>query len=66
MLAEVEKFRGRVGRISFMLLEKEMGTEISRIFERHGIAPNIHFTTWDDYAIMFYGGTWLGIVFYLN
>lgn len=36
----------------FMLLEKGAKAEISDIFERCGIAPKVHFTTWDDYAIM--------------
>jgi DNA-binding transcriptional LysR family regulator len=36
----------------FMLLEKGAKAEISEIFERHNITPNIYFTTWDDYAIM--------------
>lgn len=53
MLAEVEKVPVEALEESpFMLLEKGDKTEISEFFERHGIAPNIHFTTWDDYAIM--------------
>lgn len=36
----------------FMLLEKGAKAEISEIFEQHQISPIIHFTTWDDYAIM--------------
>ncbi len=36
----------------FMLLEKGAKAEISEIFEKCNLAPNIHFTTWDDYAIM--------------
>lgn len=36
----------------FMLLEKGSRTEISALFEKHKITPNIRFTTWDDYAIM--------------
>ena len=36
----------------FMLLEKGAKAEISEIFERCGLTPKIHFTTWDDYAIM--------------
>lgn len=35
----------------FMLLEKGAKTEVSEIFERCNLAPNVHFTTWDDYAI---------------
>ena len=36
----------------FMLLEKGAKAEISEVFERNGITPNVHFTTWDDYAVM--------------
>lgn len=36
----------------FILLEKGGKSEISDIFTMHHITPNIHFTTWDDYAIM--------------
>ena len=36
----------------FMLLEKGAKAEISEIFERCGISPDIRFTTWDDYAVM--------------
>ncbi len=36
----------------FMLLEKGAKAEISEIFEKHHISPQVHFTTWDDYAIM--------------
>lgn len=36
----------------FMLLEKGAKAEISEIFRKHNISPQVHFTTWDDYAIM--------------
>ena len=45
----------------FMLLEKGAKAEISEIFDRCGIAPKIHFTTWDDYAIMSMIESGLGI-----
>lgn len=45
----------------FMLLEKGARAEISEIFERHGLKPKIHFTTWDDYAIMSMVESGLGI-----
>ncbi|MCM1496644.1 MAG: LysR family transcriptional regulator [Bacteroides sp.] len=45
----------------FMLLEKGAKAEISEIFERCGISPKIHFTTWDDYAIMSMVESGLGI-----
>lgn len=45
----------------FMLLEKGAKAEISEIFERCNITPNIHFTTWDDYAVMSMVESGLGI-----
>ncbi len=45
----------------FMLLEKTAKAEISQIFEKHNISPNIHFTTLDDYAIMSMVESGLGI-----
>lgn len=45
----------------FMLLEKGAKAEISAIFEQNKIAPDVHFTTWDDYAIMSMVESGLGI-----
>ncbi|MDO5846369.1 MAG: LysR family transcriptional regulator [Methanocorpusculum sp.] len=45
----------------FMLLEKGGKAEIAEIFERHNIRPKVHFTTWDDYAIMSMVESGLGI-----
>lgn len=45
----------------FMLLEKGAKAEISEIFEQNGLTPNVHFTTWDDYAIMSMVESGLGI-----
>lgn len=45
----------------FMLLEKGAKAEVSEIFERCGLHPNIRFTTWDDYAIMSMVESGLGI-----
>lgn len=45
----------------FMLLEKGAKAEISEIFERYDISPRVHFTTWDDYAIMSMVESGLGI-----
>lgn len=36
----------------FMLLEKGAKAEVSEIFENNNLNPSVHFTTWDDYAIM--------------
>lgn len=45
----------------FLLLEKGGRGEISGIFERHHLLPKLHFTTWDDYAIMSMVESGLGI-----
>lgn len=45
----------------FMLLEKGEKAEVSEIFERCGLTPNVRFTTWDDYAIMSMVESGLGI-----
>ncbi|MEG2338567.1 MAG: LysR family transcriptional regulator [Clostridium sp.] len=45
----------------FMLLQKGSNLEISKIFENQGLKPNVHFTTWDDYAIMSMVESGLGI-----
>lgn len=45
----------------FMLLEKGAKTEVSEIFERCSLIPDVHFTTWDDYAIMSMVESGLGI-----
>lgn len=45
----------------FMLLEKGAKAEVSEIFERSGLSPRVHFTTWDDYAIMSMVESGLGI-----
>ncbi len=45
----------------FMLLEKGAKSDVSEMFERYGIAPSVHFTTWDDYAILSMVESGLGI-----
>lgn len=61
-LAEYEKFSVKsLCDYQFMLLEKGAKAEISEIFERHGLTPKVHFTTWDDYAIMSMIESGLGI-----
>ena len=45
----------------FMLLEKGAKAEISEIFEKYNLKPLVHFTTWDDYAIMSMVESGLGI-----
>lgn len=45
----------------FMLLEKGAKAEISEVFDRNGLTPRVHFTTWDDYAVMAMVESGLGI-----
>ncbi len=45
----------------FMLLEKGAKAEISEIFERNNLTPNVKFTTWHDYAVMSMVESGLGI-----
>lgn len=35
-----------------MMLEKGGNYEITELFEKYGIKPDIRFITWDDYAVM--------------
>ena len=61
-LAGCEKFPLReLANYPFMLLEKGAKTEITAIFERHHLRPQVRFTTWDDYAIMSMVENGLGI-----
>lgn len=45
----------------FMLLEKGAKADVSEIFEKCNVEPKVHFTTWDDYAIMSMVESGLGI-----
>lgn len=45
----------------FMLLKRGQNTEVSEIFERCGLTPQVHFITWDDYAIMSMVESGLGV-----
>lgn len=45
----------------FMLLEKGAKAEVSEVFERNDLVPKVHFTTWDDYAVMSMVESGLGI-----
>lgn len=45
----------------FMLLEKGAKAEVSEVFERNHLTPRVHFTTWDDYAVMSMVESGLGI-----
>lgn len=61
-LANCEKFPiSELLNRPFLLLEKGAKAEISEIFEKHQISPQVHFTTWDDYAIMSMVENGLGI-----
>lgn len=62
LLAECEKFPvNALVEEPFMLLEKGARAEVSDIFEKCGLTPKVHFTTWDDYAIMAMVESGLGI-----
>lgn len=61
-LAHCEKFPVQELQNSpFMLLEKGAKADVTEIFEKHGISPEVRFTTWDDYAIMSMVENGLGI-----
>ena len=45
----------------FLLLEKGAKAEISAIFERCGLMPQVRFTMWDDYAVMSMVESGLGV-----
>ncbi|MFS0603829.1 LysR family transcriptional regulator [Peribacillus frigoritolerans] len=61
-LANCEKFPiNELLNSPFMLLEKGAKAEISEIFEKHHISPQVNFTTWGDYAIMSMVENGLGI-----
>lgn len=61
-LAGCDKFPvSELANSPFMLLEKGAKAEISEIFEKHHISPQIRFITWDDYAIMSMVENGLGI-----
>ena len=45
----------------FMLLEKGARAEISELFEKNNCVPDVHFTTWDDYAVMSMVESGLGV-----
>lgn len=61
-LADAEKFPVKaLCDEPFLLLEKGAKAEISEIFERFGLKPQVRFTTWDDYAVMSMVESGLGI-----
>lgn len=45
----------------FLLLEKGAKADISEIFQRWEVRPDVRFTTWDDYAVMSMVENGLGI-----
>ena len=45
----------------FLLLEKDKNPETSAFFRQYGLSPDVHFTTWDDYAILSMVESGLGI-----
>lgn len=62
ILANYDKFPVQeLCNYPFMLLEKESKSDVSELFEKLNISPKVHFTTWDDYAIMSMVESGLGI-----
>ena len=45
----------------FMMLKKGSNSDVFEIFENASSSPQVHFTTWDDYAIMSMVESGLGI-----
>lgn len=45
----------------FILLEKGSNSDLTKIFDKHRISPHVHFTTWDDAAIISMVESGLGI-----
>ena len=61
-LAERERFPVKsLCDYPFMLLEKGARADVSEIIEKCNVKPMVHFTTWDDYAIMSMVESGLGI-----
>lgn len=61
-LAEHERFpAAALGDYPFILLEKGVRADAWEIFKQCGVSPDVHFTTWDDYAIMSMVENGLGI-----
>lgn len=61
-LAESDKFPvSEISNEPFMLLEKGTRSEITQFLQKNNLKPNVHFTTWDDYAIMSMVESGLGI-----
>jgi len=61
-LADCERFPvSSLCDYPFILLKKSAKADISEALEQWNITPNVHFTTWDDYAIMSMIESGLGI-----
>lgn len=61
-MAECDRFPlEKLCEDAFLLLEKGDRAEISQLFDRHGLKPDVHFTTWDDYAVMSMVESGLGV-----
>ena len=61
-LADCEKFPvTALSNEPFMVLEKGVKAEVMEILGEYNFTPKVHFTTWDDYAIMAMVESGLGI-----
>lgn len=48
-------------RDPFLLLERGENREVAELFARYDLSPRVHFTTWEDYAIMSMVESGLGV-----
>ena len=61
-MASLEKFpAAALEREPFLLLDKGERSEVVRFLQAHHLTPDVHFTTWDDYAIMSMVESGLGV-----
>ncbi|MCH5316536.1 MAG: LysR family transcriptional regulator [Eubacterium sp.] len=61
-LADCDKFPvTALSEEPFMVLEKGVKAEVMEILGKYNFTPKVHFTTWDDYAIMAMVESGLGI-----
>ena len=62
MLENCDKFPVKALNDDYFMLLESGRSDVQQIFKRHGIKPNIHFRTLDDYAIMSMVEKGLGII----
>lgn len=61
-LASLEKFpAAALEQEPFLLLDKGAKSEVAQFLQAQRLTPDVHFTTWDDYAIMSMVESGLGV-----